>query len=159
LARRSCREILESTDPVPRIRQLLSDIAYEDYIRETAPTPQGAEARLENINFLLNSVQGMINKAESEDDKSIETIIRKLVLIDLLDQQAEADDSDRVQLMTLHAAKGLEFPHVYMIGLEEELLPHRNSIDSDTVEEERRLMYVGITRAKQTIISSFTNSS
>ena len=54
----------------------------------------------------------MINKAESEDDKSIETIIRKLVLIDLLDQQAEADDSDRVQLMTLHAAKGLEFPHV-----------------------------------------------
>ena len=145
------REILESTDPVPRIRQLLSDIAYEDYIRETAPTPQGAEARLENINFLLNSVQGMINKAESEDDKSIETIIRKLVLIDLLDQQAEADDSDRVQLMTLHAAKGLEFPHVYMIGLEEELLPHRNSIDSDTVEEERRLMYVGITRAKQTL--------
>ena len=73
------------------------------------------------------------------------------MLIDLLDQQAEADDSDRVQLMTLHAAKGLEFPHVYMIGLEEELLPHRNSIDSDTVEEERRLMYVGITRAKQTL--------
>jgi ATP-dependent DNA helicase Rep len=145
------KKILENTDPVPRIRQLLSDIAYEDYIRETAPTPQGAEARIENINFLLNSVQNMLNKAADEDDKNIETIIRKLVLIDLLEQQAEADDSDKVQLMTLHAAKGLEFPHVYMIGLEEDLLPHRNSIDADTVEEERRLMYVGITRAKQTL--------
>lgn len=145
------KAILDNTDPVPKIRQLLSDIAYEDYIRETAPTPQGAEARLENINFLLNSVQNMLNKAEDEDDKNIEAIIRKLVLIDLLEQQAENDDSDRVQLMTLHAAKGLEFPHVYMIGLEEDLLPHRNSIDADTVEEERRLMYVGITRAKQTL--------
>ncbi|HQV80725.1 MAG TPA: 3'-5' exonuclease, partial [Agitococcus sp.] len=145
------KKILENTDPVPRIRQLLSDIAYEDYIRETAPTPQGAEARIENINFLLNSVQNMLNKAADEDDKNIQTVIRKLVLIDLLEQQAEADDSDKVQLMTLHAAKGLEFPHVYMIGLEEDLLPHRNSIEADTVEEERRLMYVGITRAKQTL--------
>ena len=143
--------ILDNTDPVPKIRQLLSDIAYEDYIRETAPTPQGAESRIENINFLLNSIQNMLNKADDEDDKNIEAIIRKLVLIDLLEQQAENDDSDRVQLMTLHAAKGLEFPHVYMIGLEEDLLPHRNSIDADTVEEERRLMYVGITRAKQTL--------
>ena len=93
----------------------------------------------------------MLNKAADEDDKNIQTVIRKLVLIDLLEQQAEADDSDKVQLMTLHAAKGLEFPHVYMIGLEEDLLPHRNSIEADTVEEERRLMYVGITRAKQTL--------
>jgi ATP-dependent DNA helicase Rep len=70
LARRTCQEILENTDPVPRIRQLLSDIAYEDYIRETAPTPQGAEARLENINFLLNSVQNMLNKAEMKMTKT-----------------------------------------------------------------------------------------
>jgi ATP-dependent DNA helicase Rep len=136
------REILETTEPVPEIRKLLNDIDFEDYIREQAPTPQGAEARLENINFLLTSIQGMLNKAESEDDKNIEAVIRKLVLIDLLDQQAEEDDSDRVQLLTLHASKGLEYPHVYIIGLEEDLLPHRNSIDADTVEEERRLMYV-----------------
>jgi len=110
------REILETTEPVPEIRKLLNDIDFEDYIREQAPTPQGAEARLENINFLLTSIQGMLNKAESEDDKNIEAVIRKLVLIDLLDQQAEEDDSDRVQLLTLHASKGLEFKVVFLLG-------------------------------------------
>ena len=73
----------------------------------------------------------------------------------MMERQEDEDQDDAVQLMTLHASKGLEFPHVYMIGLEEELLPHRNSIENDDIEEERRLMYVGITRAKKVLTISY----
>ncbi|REH39972.1 ATP-dependent DNA helicase Rep [Paraperlucidibaca baekdonensis] len=152
----TAREIIDGNEPLNAIKQMLSDIDYNDYLLEQSATPQAAERRMESVNSFLASVQRLWEKAEDEEDRDIEAVIRKLVLLDLLEQQAEEDDSDKVQLMTLHAAKGLEFPHVFLVGLEEDLLPHRNSIEADTVEEERRLMYVGITRAKQTLTLTYS---
>ncbi len=146
----TAREVVDG-DSLNAIRQMLVDVSYDDHLRDTSGTPAAAEKRIENVQKFIESIQRMADKQDDEDDKNIETVIRKLVLMDLLEQQAEEEDLDRVQLMTLHAAKGLEFPYTYMMGLEEDLLPHRNSIESDTIEEERRLMYVGITRAKKTL--------
>lgn len=104
---------------------------------------------MENVHFLLNSIKAMLERDEEEVD--LQGAIAKLVLQDLLDRQEEEDLSDRVQLMTLHAAKGLESPHVFILGLEENILPHANSVAEGNVEEERRLAYVGITRAQKTL--------
>ncbi|MBL4585250.1 MAG: ATP-binding domain-containing protein, partial [Pseudomonadales bacterium] len=90
------------------------------------------------------------------EDSDLSDVIRKLVLLDMLDEKQQEDDDDRVQLMTLHASKGLEFPYVFIMGLEEDLLPHRTSIEQDSVEEERRLFYVGITRAQRELTLSLS---
>ena len=143
------RELDQHPDPVPIVRQMIDETGYIDFVRSDSKTPQQEKNRIDNIDMLYTSIQSLINRAEEDEDRTIDTIIRKLVLLDMLEQQQEEENTNKVNLMTLHAAKGLEFDFVYIMGLEEEMLPHRNSILSETVEEERRLMYVGITRARR----------
>ncbi len=140
------RNIILRKDAVSGIKQMLRDIDYEQWLQEQSSSSKMAEKRMENVWQLISSIERMLEKSE---DDNIEEVIGKLVLLDMLEQQEEEDDSDRVQLMTLHASKGLEYPYVFLMGMEEEILPHRSSIEEGTIEEERRLMYVGITRAKQ----------
>ena len=144
-------------DPISVIKQLFTDIEYDQWLYQNSNTPKQAERRMENVWYLVESLNKMLEKDKgTADEIGIDEAVSKLILRDMLEQQEEEDDSDKVHLLTLHASKGLEFPHVFIMGLEEEILPHRNSIEEDNIEEERRLMYVGITRAKQTLVLTYS---
>ncbi|MBA3535081.1 MAG: UvrD-helicase domain-containing protein [Tatlockia sp.] len=136
---------IQSEPVVEVLREMVEDSGFEAYIYEQCDTPAKAQKRMDNVWELLEWVGRLLAK---EPDKQLSDIVNKLILIDIL-EQADEQDKETVQLMTLHASKGLEFPFVYLVGMEEELLPHRVSIDDNQIEEERRLAYVGITRAQK----------
>jgi len=142
----------QQEDPIASVRQMVRDMEYQDWLLQTSSGPPMAEKRMANVETLISSLQTSLEKAvEKNDSADMGDAVARLVLMDLLERQEEEDETDRVQMMTLHSAKGLEFPHVFLMGMEEELLPHRNAVDDGNVEEERRLAYVGITRAKRTL--------
>ena len=158
LMRKTCGE----TPSIESIQQILKDIQYDDYIESEASHAKQAEKKKENVQQLMSSIAFWLKQEEEKNphqqDEIISKVINKLILRDLLDQKEQEANPNSVSLMTLHAAKGLEFPIVYILGVEENLIPHKNSIDSGTLEEERRLFYVGITRAQQNLILSYSMS-
>jgi ATP-dependent DNA helicase Rep len=126
------------------LEDLLAAIRYEAWLFEHCDTRE-AESKWSNVRDFV----AWLGRKGEEDGKNLIELTQTIALISMLDK--EDPDFDGVQLATLHASKGLEFPHVFLIGVEEGLLPHQSSIDEDKIEEERRLMYVGITRAQRSL--------
>ena len=129
--------------------ELVSAIGYEDHLQTTCDRKQ-AETRWKSVRDFI----AWLSQKGEADRKNLVELTQTIALITMLEGQ-EAADPDAVRLSTLHAAKGLEFPHVFLVGLEEGILPHRESITHGNVEEERRLMYVGVTRAQRSLHLSF----
>ena len=145
---------IEQDDAFKTINQMLEQIHYQQWLQENSKTPAAAERRMSNVYELIEWLQRLAGDEQGER-KSLAEVIAKVMLMDILDRNQEQEAEDQVSLMTLHAAKGLEFPHVFLIGMEENLLPHQNSIETDNIDEERRLAYVGITRAQKTLTFSY----
>ena len=142
---------IQRSEPERAVRSMLASLHYEEYLYEYATSPKAAEMQSKNVATLFDWVADMLKGDEFNEPMNLNQIVTRLTLRDMLERGEEEDDSDQVQLMTLHASKGLEFPHVFLIGMEEGILPHQTSIDEDNVEEERRLAYVGITRAQRNL--------
>jgi ATP-dependent DNA helicase Rep len=138
-------------DPVDAIKSLIDRIGYRHWLTETSRDMAAADRRMETVNELVAWMERIAG--QPGPDRTLADLAGHMSLMDMLERDDDA--GDQLSLMTLHAAKGLEFPFVFLTGVEEGLVPHRNSIESDSVEEERRLMYVGITRAQRRLWISY----
>jgi ATP-dependent DNA helicase UvrD/PcrA len=161
--RRLIEEFL-GRDPRTSIAQLVSQVLektkYRDAILKLYPEPTEREARLASLEEIVNAAASYEKANRSKSKAALSGFLDDMLL-------SERDDSDEkdsqlarnaVALMTLHSAKGLEFPRVYLVGMEEGILPHKRSLvmeNDSAIDEERRLCYVGVTRARESLTLSF----
>ncbi len=149
------RQVLNNP-PQQTVMRIITDIAYEDWLRNSSQSPKAADMRISNVMEIVEWVRKLYDDGDGKED--LADIVAHMSLVDMLERNEEEAEDDSVTLMTLHSAKGLEFPYVFMIGVEEDILPHQNSLEGDGIEEERRLTYVGITRAKERLFISYAKS-
>jgi ATP-dependent DNA helicase Rep len=137
--------------PAVITKAVINGVAYEDWLRDISSNEKVAERRIENLTELV----GWIDRLAKKNTRSLAEIIHHMTLMDIMERNEDEDSTGNVQLITLHAAKGMEFPYVFIAGMEEDLLPHKTSIEEESLEEERRLAYVGITRAQRLLTFTY----
>ena len=152
----SLRKLTSGPQLVELVKCLLRDVRYGDEIVRCYPDEGTRAKRWDAINEIMNMVEIHVRQRQQP---TLTSFLEDLALSANEEAKDEAESrSDRVTLMTLHSAKGLEFGEVYLVGMEEGLLPHAKSIQDGGIEEERRLAYVGITRARRRLTLTYTGS-
>jgi DNA helicase-2/ATP-dependent DNA helicase PcrA len=141
-------------EPAQLLERVYEDTAMIESLR--AERTLEANGRIENLNELLGVAQSAINTGDADAD--LATFLQELSLVSDADQLPDSEDDAAVTMMTLHTAKGLEFPRVYLIGMEDNIFPHARSIEEANLEEERRLCYVGMTRAREQLTMTYARS-
>lgn len=144
----------DDEEPAKLVCDLLADLDYEEWLKDTCNDFKIAQRRMENVLELVAWIQRL---ARQEEEKTLSDLVTQLTLSGILDKDGEENPGDYVSLMTVHAAKGLEYPHVFLIGMEEGLLPPLQSQEESAIAEERRIAYVAMTRARQTLTFSFAD--
>jgi len=131
----------------------LDEIGYLAELRRSEKNPETADSRIRNLTELLSSLDGA-EAPRTTPAERLQSFLEEITL-DTEREEEEENAGNAVTLITMHSCKGLEFPHVSIVGLEEGLLPHSRSKTEGTLDEERRLFYVAITRAMQTLTISY----
>lgn len=127
----------------------MDEIGYFNELRRQEKNPENAESRIRNLKELMATMDGAGNALAERLENFLEAIT-----LDTEREEEEENTGDAVTLITMHSCKGLEFPHVFIVGMEDGLLPHLRSKAEGTLDEERRLFYVAVTRAMRTLTIS-----
>ncbi|MBC8413986.1 MAG: UvrD-helicase domain-containing protein [Nitrospira sp.] len=144
----------DSSRMAETLKEMIEEINYRDYITSLYKTPEAAYRRIENIDGFIDSLAHYVSKGKKP---TLQGFLESMALTDMLDKQEETQGNG-VTLISFHSAKGLEFPVVFIVGAEEDILPHKKSVNTPGgVEEERRLFYVGMTRAMKELFVTHTN--
>ncbi len=136
------------------IQEVITQTKYESYIEQLYEGTKQVDMRKNSLNLLLESAKRFEN--QTNIPPTLKNFLEFILLVDNQDSKDEKENKNEITLMTLHSSKGLEFDNVFLVGVEEELLPHKKTItQNEDISEERRLCYVGITRARKNLIMTY----